>query len=182
MYTCVGFRSNWMTFQTLAKHPSAETESREECKEEEEEDQDDFSLPMPLFRLENYHGEWKRAEGKEPSGSREVKRKRSRRWGGCRWSWCEDENWFIAALMRSGMPGDSGCSPSPCCGNIKRNRGPPSWYNCCGDLSKGSRSLCRNLCNPDCWYPASYFQSPCLDAASSDIGHAFFSALLAALT
>ena len=80
------------------------------------------------------------------------------------------------------MPGDSGCSPSPRCGNIKRNTGPPSRYNCRRDLSKGSRSLGRNLCNPDCWSLACYFQSPCLDAASGDIGgHAFCSTVLAAL-
>lgn len=79
----------------------------------------------------------KRTEEKEPSGSREVQRKKSWSW----WGWGEDENWFIAALMRSGMPGDSGCSPSPCFGNIKRNRGPPSCYNCCRDLSNGLKSL-----------------------------------------
>lgn len=80
------------------------------------------------------------------------------------------------------MPGDSGCSPSPCCSNIKRNRVPPSCYNCCRYLSKGLRSLYKNLCNPVCRYPACYFQSPCLHAASGDIGQAFCSALLAALT
>lgn len=80
------------------------------------------------------------------------------------------------------MPGDSGCSPSPCCGNIKRNRSPPSRYNCCRDLRKSLKSLSRNLCNPDCWYHACYFQSPCLDAASRDIRHVVCSALLVSLT
>lgn len=115
----------------------------------EEEGLDDPSLFLPLFRAEIHHSVQKRAEEK-PSGSREKWREKEKEVGrvpvGLVWGW----KLIIAALMRSGMPGDSGCSSSPCCGNIKRNRGPPSRYNCCGDLSKGLRSLCRNLCNPDC--------------------------------
>lgn len=124
--------------------------SREMNVEAGEEVCDDFSPPPPPCP-------YSELRTIAANASTEVERKRSRRWRGCRWGWCEDENWFIAALMRSGMPGDSGCSPSPCCGNIKRNRGPPSLYNCCRDLSKSLRSLCRNLCNPDCCYPAYYF-------------------------
>lgn len=82
----------------------------------------------------------KRTEEKEPSGSREVQRKKSWRWEECWWGWGGDENWFIAALMRSGMPGDSGCSASHCFGKIKRNRGLPSCYNCCRHLSNGLKS------------------------------------------
>lgn len=110
-------------------------------EEEEGEGRDDFSLPLPLFRAENHRGKRKRAEEKEPRGSAEVERNRSRRWRGCRCGWCEDENWFIAALMRSGMPGDSGCSPSPRCGNIKRNTGPPSVI-IAAEISAKARGLC----------------------------------------
>lgn len=145
------------------RRPPASIESREECRRKvKEKGRDDLSIYL-----------WSCSERRDITvkgwglmrrsqvGVEKWREKGSRRRGERRWSWCEDENWFIAALMRRGMPGDSGCSPSPCCGNIKRNRGPPSCYNCCGDLSKGSRSLCRNLCNPDCWYPARYFQYPC---------------------
>lgn len=138
--------------------------------------------PCPYSELRTTVANGRGLRRRSQVGVQKWREKGSRRWGGCWWGWCEDENWFIAALMRSGMPGDGGCSPSPCCGNIKRNRGPPSRYNCCRDLSKGSRSLCRNVCNPDCCYPACYSQSPCLHAASRDIGHAFCSALLAAWT
>lgn len=173
-YSWVALRPGLIRFQTFAKSGF----KRGIWKKEEEEGWDDLNRPLPLFRAENYHGERKSAEAKEPCGSTEVERKRSRRWRGRRWGWCEDENWFIAALMSSGMPGDSGCSPSPCCGNIKPNRGPPPHYNCCRDRSKGLRCLCRNVCNPDCSYPACYFQSTYLDAASRDTGQAFCSAAL----
>lgn len=146
----VCFWSSWMTIQTLAKTPTSLNWVKTRMREKKGGGRDDFSLPPYLcaeLRTITVNG---RGLGRRNQVGVEKWRGKGAGGGeGVGWGWCEDENWFIAALMRSGMPGDSGCSPSPCCGNIKRYRGPPSCYNCCGDLSKGSRSLRRNLCNPD---------------------------------
>lgn len=79
--------------------------------------------------------------------------KRSRRWIACRWGCVRMkidllQHWWVAACQET-----VGALQALCCGTIKRNRGPPSCYNCCRDLSKGSMSLYRNLCNPRLWVP-----------------------------
>lgn len=56
----------------------------------EEKGRDDFSLPLPLFRAENHCSDGLR--GRSHVGVTGVGRKRSRRWRGCWWGWCEDEN------------------------------------------------------------------------------------------
>lgn len=60
-------------------------------------------------------GEYRRAEGEG-----------IRRWRGCRPGWCGDKNWFIAALMRSGVPGEGGRPLEPSLLQHKMNREPSS--------------------------------------------------------
>lgn len=109
-------------------------------------------LKSPFATIQSREPRRWRKEGRRKEAMREYRRrgKRIRRWRRCRPSWCEDKNWFIAALMRSGMPGEGGCSPSPRRSNIKWNRSPPLPLKFL-QRSQQRLQLSEERCYPDSW-------------------------------